>query len=368
MDNAGLNYIPGAVNTSDLGYHTNAKGDRERHPDKSDSANEWYYKKQEAELNHRYEADAALRENQMMVDQWNRENEYNDPRAVAARYRAAGINPRAAFGTGSASGAGLAAHSNVGDVGAGTASGTYGKSGLTQGIENARNMVGMVTDAAGQSVGIAKSIGGLINMSADTTQKRTVTQGMQIENRYKEQKILTELTKERTEIDNILNDSKLKESERVFYEKRLDQIDQEIKESEQRIKESGQRITESNQNISESQAREGKAVSESRKIDAETSVIKFQDSFTREYGFRPGDGWSAVLASIYVRSKNTEKKVGNVLRSSETRQFFKDLFMSDYSLDDSKLIMDAIESKSPEDAKKYVEKMLEKQKYNQYLE
>lgn len=47
-------------------------------------------------------------QNQYQIDQWNRENAYNDPSAVAERYREAGINPRAAFGQGSAGGAGIA--------------------------------------------------------------------------------------------------------------------------------------------------------------------------------------------------------------------------------------------------------------------
>lgn len=55
-----------------------------------------------------HDKDMAALNNQYQVEQWERENEYNDPSAVAARYRAAGINPRAAFGQGSASGAGIA--------------------------------------------------------------------------------------------------------------------------------------------------------------------------------------------------------------------------------------------------------------------
>lgn len=47
-------------------------------------------------------------QNQYQVEQWQRENEYNDPAAVRERYEAAGISPHAAFGTGSASGAGIA--------------------------------------------------------------------------------------------------------------------------------------------------------------------------------------------------------------------------------------------------------------------
>lgn len=60
--------------------------------------------------------------NQYQVEQWNRENEYNDPSAVAARFRAAGINPRASFGTGAASGAGIAGGLSGAPSGSSTAS------------------------------------------------------------------------------------------------------------------------------------------------------------------------------------------------------------------------------------------------------
>ena len=46
-------------------------------------------------------------QNQYQLDQWNRENAYNDPGAVRARYEAAGISPQSAFGQGSASGSGI---------------------------------------------------------------------------------------------------------------------------------------------------------------------------------------------------------------------------------------------------------------------
>lgn len=267
-DNGGLSTYGGNVYTDDLTAHEKKNG-RTAQPHASDAANEWYYKKQEAELNHRYSLDSAAVQNQYMIDQWNRENAYNDPTAVAKRYRAAGINPRAAFGTGSASGAGLSAHMNPGAVGAGSASGSYGKSDVSQGAENAATIMSGISDIAGQGVAVAKSIGGLTNTYADTTQKKAVTEGIQIENKYKEQKILTELSKERSEIAEILSNTKLKDSEREFYKKRLEQIDQEIMESGQRIEESGQRIEESKQNIAESQTRE-------QKLDAETDLVKVQ--------------------------------------------------------------------------------------------
>lgn len=46
-------------------------------------------------------------QNQYQIDQWNRENAYNDPSAVRQRYEAAAISPQAAFGQGAASGAGI---------------------------------------------------------------------------------------------------------------------------------------------------------------------------------------------------------------------------------------------------------------------
>lgn len=61
-----------------------------------------------AALNQQNQLEQMAVQNQYQLDQWNRENAYNDPSAVAARYREAGINPRAAFGQGSASGAGIA--------------------------------------------------------------------------------------------------------------------------------------------------------------------------------------------------------------------------------------------------------------------
>lgn len=91
----------------------------------SDSAAEWWYKQNEAALNHQYAIESANIQNQMQIDQWRRENAYNDPAQVAARYRAAGISPQAAMG-GAASGAGLAHSVNTGAVGSGAASGSYG--------------------------------------------------------------------------------------------------------------------------------------------------------------------------------------------------------------------------------------------------
>lgn len=79
---------------------------------------QWKYQQKQMALQHQYNLDEMWYEQQYneanMAKQfeyqqkaWQNENEYNDPLAVAARYRAAGVSPQAALG-GSASGAGLA--------------------------------------------------------------------------------------------------------------------------------------------------------------------------------------------------------------------------------------------------------------------
>lgn len=79
---------------------------------------QWKYQQKQMALQHQYNLDEMWYEQQYneanMAKQfeyqqkaWQAENEYNDPSAVAARYRTAGVSPQAVLG-GSASGAGLA--------------------------------------------------------------------------------------------------------------------------------------------------------------------------------------------------------------------------------------------------------------------
>lgn len=55
-----------------------------------------------------YNKENMALQQQYALDNWNLENEYNDPKNVAARYRAAGISPQAALG-GGVSGSGISA-------------------------------------------------------------------------------------------------------------------------------------------------------------------------------------------------------------------------------------------------------------------
>lgn len=79
--------------------------------------------KQMAGINYNYAINQMNHSNKLAVEQWERENEYNDPSAVRQRYEAAGISPAAAFGQGAASGAGIA-----GGLSGGTSGGAMGHS------------------------------------------------------------------------------------------------------------------------------------------------------------------------------------------------------------------------------------------------
>lgn len=76
--------------------------------------------KEMAAHNQRYALEQMAQANEYQVEQWNRENAYNDPAAVRARYEGAGLNARAAMGEGSASGAGIAGGLSSAPSGSGT--------------------------------------------------------------------------------------------------------------------------------------------------------------------------------------------------------------------------------------------------------
>ena len=67
----------------------------------------WKYQKKAMELQQEYNLQNMSVQNQYAIDAFNRENEYNDPRNAAARFRAAGINPISALGN-AGSGVGVA--------------------------------------------------------------------------------------------------------------------------------------------------------------------------------------------------------------------------------------------------------------------
>lgn len=67
----------------------------------------WKYQQKQMALQQKYNLENMQKQFEYQREAWKRENEYNDPSKVAARYRFAGIAPAAALGSGS-SGAGIA--------------------------------------------------------------------------------------------------------------------------------------------------------------------------------------------------------------------------------------------------------------------
>lgn len=159
--------------------------------------------------------------NQYQLDQWNRENAYNDPSAVAARYRAAGINPRAVFGTGSASGAGIAGGLSSAPSGSNTGS-------------SSNIMYG--TDFAGGLSNIASSFLEGRRTDAEVAHKNAETAEQIIENEYKEQNLVADLLIKRGEYEKLAADTKLSDTQRDHYKKLIEGVDQQIDESKERTK------------------------------------------------------------------------------------------------------------------------------------
>lgn len=75
----------------------------------------WKYKKKEMALQQKYNLENMQKQFDYQQEAWNRENEYNDPRNAAARWRLAGISPNAVFGN-SPGGAGVAGSAGTPDV------------------------------------------------------------------------------------------------------------------------------------------------------------------------------------------------------------------------------------------------------------
>ena len=289
------------VYTGDLTAHKKKNG-KVANAHTSDSANEWYYQKQAAELESRYAEKAALLEYDLSKQMWDEQNAYNDPSAVAERYRAAGINPRAAL-SGAASGAGVASSMQTPDVSSPDVGGSYGTSDVSQNVKNTSSVLQTTPQLISTGVQVAEGVSNIVNKSAGTTQTKVETQGMQIENKYKESQILTGLEKQRAEIQKIIEDTKLSESQKGYYLKQLDWLDQQIAESRQNISESTSRIASTEQGIKESQARERKTEKEGQKVEAETAKIKEEHDQLKEQRNVILEG---MIANVYLKGAQEE--------------------------------------------------------------
>lgn len=175
-----------------------------------------------------YDLAKMAQQNQYQLDQWNRENEYNDPSAVAARYRAAGINPRAAFGTGSASGAGIAGGlSSAPSGGAPSGSSTGSASNIMTQAPSALSSLGKDIADAFMEGRVADA--NVSKLNAETTEQL-------IENEYKEQNLVADLLIKRGEYEKLAADKELSESQKAHYRKLIEGVDQQIAESQERTK------------------------------------------------------------------------------------------------------------------------------------
>lgn len=92
----GLGSVPGALISGGLGQLF----------DSMSVKRDWKYQQKEMALEQEYNKENMAIQNQYAIDAWNRNNEYNDPRNVVSRFRAAGISPQAVFGS-STGGAGV---------------------------------------------------------------------------------------------------------------------------------------------------------------------------------------------------------------------------------------------------------------------
>lgn len=97
---------------------------------------EWKYKQKEMALAQQYNFDTMAKEQEYAIENWDRENAYNNPSAVASRYSAAGISKQAAFGQGAAGGSGISGSLSTPSGHSPSASGSYSHSPQFSGGEN----------------------------------------------------------------------------------------------------------------------------------------------------------------------------------------------------------------------------------------
>lgn len=120
------------------------------------AARQWKYRQKEMELQQRYQLEQMAKEYEYQRAVFDYTNEYNDPSAVMARFRAAGINPSAVMGS---SGASLSATMPAGSPPSGGSVGggpSYSSGG-----------VGSSVSASGVQMALAKSQENLNNANAE---------------------------------------------------------------------------------------------------------------------------------------------------------------------------------------------------------
>lgn len=123
---------------------------------------------QENEKTRQYNLNLARMQNQWSIDQWNRENAYNDPSAQMARYSAAGLNPDLIYG-----------QQNLSAASPAMTSGAAATPTDMSGIANMRNPFGDAIPAALEGALKGAQLG---KLQADTSKTNEETIGKAIEN------------------------------------------------------------------------------------------------------------------------------------------------------------------------------------------
>lgn len=283
------------------GGFANEQQKRQMQHDKDMAALQNTYALEQMGAQQEYNKENMSIQNQYQVDQWNRENEYNDPSAVAQRYRSAGINPRAAFGQGSASGAGISG---------GLSSAPSGGTPSSSGAGSASNIM-MQAPGALNSLGATLSTAILEGrrVDAEVANKNAETAEQLIENEYKEQNLIADLLIKRGEYEKLLSDKSLSDTQRGHYEKLIEGVDQQIEESRERTK--GYASQRANVNA---QTENTKA--NTNYIKEDTNRIKAENAYFDKFGIKPSAisaDWKVAVGQLGLKgidllSKNLSEK------------------------------------------------------------
>lgn len=159
------------------------------------------------------------KQQQQTIDFWNMQNEYNDPSAVASRYRNAGINPLSAFG-GSVVGLGASSAPMP------TAGSAYGAG------------AGSVLPPMDSPANVALAGSQLAKTDADI--KHLSLTGKLVEEQIISQQLANEIEEINLQVRRLTADNDVELSNLTVEQKR-----EEIKKTQQEIKESIQRVSES---------------------------------------------------------------------------------------------------------------------------
>lgn len=155
------------------------------------------------------------RNRQAALEDWQRETKYNSAAAVAARYRAAGLNPALMMQGSSAAQASMNAPSSVSP---GASSQSASPTATMPDPSGLGNTIAQAGNALRQSV----------SDYFDFKIKEQQAKQLGIENDHLDQKFIAEIMNMRQEYQNKLSDQSLTRTQRQLYERQIDIMDEQI--------------------------------------------------------------------------------------------------------------------------------------------